>query len=119
MDSYLAGTKHESLVFHLGHNAIDQGTDRKMAAEQIGDLVSTCLNKFKSHKVAICQIPQVKSGLHGQDSNNKEIDAYNQEINSIANNNRGGFLWSNAYILNYGLQVNHITQVCVIKHVWN
>ena len=33
IDSYSAGTKPESLVFHLGHNAIDQGTDGKRAAE--------------------------------------------------------------------------------------
>ena len=59
MDSYSAGTKPESLVLHLGHNAIDQGTDVKKAAEQMGDLVSKCLTKFKPQKVAICQIPQV------------------------------------------------------------
>ena len=80
MDSFSAGTKPESLVFHLGHDAIDQGTDTKKAAEQMGYLVSKCFTKFKPHKVAICQIPQVKIGLYGWDSNNKEIDAYNQEI---------------------------------------
>ena len=79
MDSFSAGTKPESLVFHLGHDAIDQGTDTKKAAEQMGDLVSKCFTKFKPHKVAICQIPQVKIGLYGRDSNNKEIDAYNQK----------------------------------------
>ena len=91
IDSYSAGTKPESLVFHLGHNAIDQGTDGKREAEQMGDLVGKCLTKFKSHKVAICQIPQVKNGLYGWDSKNKEIDAYNQEINSIADRIRGEF----------------------------
>ena len=37
IDFYSAGTKPESLVFHLGRNAIDQGTDGKRAAEQMGD----------------------------------------------------------------------------------
>ena len=37
MDSYSAGTKPESFVLHLGHNAIEQGTDRKRAAKQMGD----------------------------------------------------------------------------------
>ena len=74
MDSYSAATKPESLVFHLRHNAIDQGTDGKKA-EQMCDLVSKCLNKFKPNKVAICQIPQVEQRLYGHDSTNKEIDA--------------------------------------------
>ena len=91
IDSYSAGPKPESLVFHLGHNAIDQGTDGKRAADQMGDLVKKCLTKFKPHMVAICQIPQVKNGLYGRDSNNKEIDAYNQELNSIADQIRGEF----------------------------
>ena len=118
IDSYSAGTKPESLVFHLGHNAIDQGTDGKRAAEQMGDLVSKCLTKFKPHKVAICQIPQVKNGLYGRDSNNKEIDAYNQEINSIADQIRGEFQWSNVYVLNYGLEANDIRQDGVHPNIY-
>ena len=110
IDSYSAGTKPESLVFHLGHNAIDQGTDGKRAAEQMGDLVSRCLTKFKPHKVAICLIPHVKNGLYGRDSNYKEIDAYNQEFNSLAGQIRGEFQWSNVYVLNYGLEANDIRQ---------
>ena len=105
MDSNSAGTKPESLVFHLGQNAIDQGTDEKRAAEQMGDLISKCLTKFKPHKVAICQIPQFKNGLHGRDSNNKEIDAYNQEINRIAEQIRGEIQWSDKYVLNYGFEL--------------
>ena len=110
MDSYSAGSKPESLVCHLGHNAFDQGTDGKRAAEQMGDLVSKCLTKFKPHKVAICLIPQVKNGLYGLDSNNKEIYAYNQEINSIADQIRGEFQCSNVYVLNYGVEANDIRQ---------
>ena len=33
IDSYSTGTKSESLIFHLGHNSIDQGTDGKKAAD--------------------------------------------------------------------------------------
>ena len=88
MDSYSAVY---SLVFHFGHHAIDQGTDGKKAAEQLRELVSNCLTKFKHHKVPICQIPQVKNGLYGRDSKNKEIDVHNQEINSIADQIRGEF----------------------------
>ena len=118
MDSYSAGTKSESLVFHLGHNAIDQGTDGKRAAEQMVDLVSKCLTKFKPHKVNICQIPQDKKGLCGRESNNKEIDAYNQEINSIADQFRGEFQWSNVYVLNYGLEANDIRQDGVHPNIY-
>ena len=118
MDSYSAGAKLECLVFHLGHNAIDQGTDGKRAAEQMRDLVSKCLTKFKPQKVAICQIPQVKNGLYGRDSSNKEIDAYNQVINSIADQYRGEFHWSNVYVLNYGLEVNDIRQDGVHQNIY-
>ena len=76
----------------------------------MGDLFSKFLIKFKPHKIAICQIPQVKNGLYGRDSNNKEIDAYNQEINSVADQIRGEFQWSNVYVLNYGLEANDIRQ---------
>ena len=51
IDYYSAGTKPESLAWHLGHKAIDQSTDGKRAVEQMGDLVSKCLTKFKTHKV--------------------------------------------------------------------
>ena len=91
MDSYAAGAKPEHLVFNLGQNAIDQHTDGKRAAEQMGDIVSKCSNTFKPHKVSICQIPQVKNGLYRRDSNNEAIDAYNQEFNSIADQIRGKF----------------------------
>ena len=80
-----------NFVFHLGQNAIDQGTDGKRAAEQMGDLVSKCSNIFKPHKVSICQIPQDKNGLYRRDSNNNATDAYNQEFNSIADQIRGKF----------------------------
>ena len=118
MGSYSAETKPESLVFHLGHNAIDQGTEGKRAAEQMGDLVSKCLTKFKPHKVAICQIPQVKNGLYGRESNNKGIDAYDQEINSIADQTRGQFQCSNVYDLNYGLEANDIRQDGVHPNIY-
>ena len=84
----------------------------------MGDLVSKCLSKFKPHKVAICQIPQDKNGLYGRDSNNKEIDAYNQEINSIADQIRGEIQWSNVYVLNYGLEVNDIRQDGVHPNIY-
>ena len=32
IDSYSTGTKSESLIFHLGHNTIDQGTDGKKSS---------------------------------------------------------------------------------------
>ena len=95
MDSYQAGTKPKSFIFHLGNKDNDQGTDGKKAAEQMGDLVSKCLPNFKPHKFDICQISQVKNGLYGRDSNNKETDAYNQEINSSADQIRGEFQRSN------------------------
>ena len=85
---------------------LTKATDGKWAAEQMGDLVSKCLTKFKPYKVAICQIPQVKNGLYGRDSNNKQIHAYNQEINIIADQIRDEFQWSNVYVLNYGLEAN-------------
>ena len=53
IDSFSTGTKSESLIFHLGHNTIHQGTDGKKAAEQIGELVGKCITKFKAHKDAI------------------------------------------------------------------
>ena len=74
------------------------------------EIISKCLTKFKPHKVAISRIPQVQSGLSGRDSNNQEIDAYKQEINSIADQIRGEFQWSNVYVLNYGLEANDIRQ---------
>ena len=85
---------------------LTKATDGKWAAEQMGDIVSKCLTKFKPYKVAICQISQVKNGLYGRDSNNKQIHAYNQEINSIADQIRDEFQWSNVYVLNYGLEAN-------------
>ena len=84
----------------------------------MGDLVSKCLTKFKPHKVAICQITQVKNGLYGRDSNHKKIDAYNQEINSIADQIRGEFQWSNVYVLNYGLEANDIRQDGVHPNIY-
>ena len=52
IDYCSTGTNSESLIFHLGYNTIDQCTDGKEAAEQIGNLVGKCITKFKSHKVA-------------------------------------------------------------------
>ena len=94
----------------MRHRAIEQGTDGKKAAEQMGDLVNKRLSKFKPHMVSICQILHVKNGLYGRDSNNKEIDAYNQEINSIADQIRGKFQLSNVYVLNNGRELNDIRQ---------
>ena len=102
----------------MGQNAIDQGTDGKRAAEQMGDLVSKCSNIFKPHKVSICQIPQVKNGLYRRDSNNNAIDAYNQEFNSIADQIRGKFQWSNVYVLNYALEAIDIRQDGVHPNIY-
>ena len=55
IDSYSTGTESEKFIFHLGHNTIDKGTDGKKAAEQNGDLVGSCITKFKPHKLAICK----------------------------------------------------------------
>ena len=63
MDSYSDGTKPESIVFRLGHNAIDRGTDGKKAAEQLDEFVSKFFTNFKPHNVAICQIRLVKNEL--------------------------------------------------------
>ena len=104
IDSYSTGTKSESLIFHLGHNTIDQGTDGKKAAEQIVDLVGKCITKFKPHKVAICKIPDVKNGLYGRDVNNKEINEYNKEVDSIADQLNGEFQSCKVNVLNYDLE---------------
>ena len=60
MGSYLDGTKPESLVLHMGHNAIDQGTDGKKAADRMGDLVSKCSTEFKPKRLLYAKINKLK-----------------------------------------------------------
>ena len=91
IDLYSTGTKSESHIFQRGHNTIDQGTDGKKAAGQIGDLVSKCITKFNPHKVAICKIPIVKNDQYGRGVNNKEINEHNKEVNNTAEQFNGEF----------------------------
>ena len=92
IDSYSTGTKSESLIIHLGHITIHQGTDGK------------CITKFKPHKVAICKIPNVENGLYGRDVNNKEINEYKKEVNNIADELNGDFQSCKVNILNCDLE---------------
>ena len=117
-DSYSAGTKLESLVFDLGNNAIDKSTVGKNAAVQRVDLVGKCLTKFEPHRVAICHNRQIKSGLYKRDLNNKEIDAYNQDINSISDQIISELQLSNLSVVNYGLEANYIRQDDVLPSIY-
>ena len=88
----------------MGTTLLIRVLTEKKAAEQIGDLVGKCITKFKPHNVAICKIPNVKNGLYGRDVNNKEINEYNKEIDSIADQLNGEFQSCKVNVLNYDLE---------------
>ena len=56
IDNYAPSTKAECLIIHSGHNSIDQST----AGEELGVVLSKCINKIKPYKVAICKLPKEK-----------------------------------------------------------
>ena len=61
-------------------------------------------NKVQTKHVAICKIPNVKNGLYGRDVNNKEINEYNKEVDSIADQLIGEFQSCKVNVLNYDLE---------------
>ena len=72
-----------------------------------------------SNDISLKQMrPKQENGLYGLESNNEEIDASNQEINSVSDQIRGEFQWSNVYVLNYGLEANNIRQDGVHPNIY-
>ena len=67
-------------------------------------MVGKCITNFKPHNFAICKIPNVKNGLCGRDVNNKEINEYNKEVNSIADQLNGEFWSCKINVLSYDLE---------------
>ena len=76
----------------------------KMPLKSWESFLSKCVNKIKPYKVAICKLPKVKNGSFGRETNNNEINKFNQALDDIADGLRGGFQNTDIKVLDYNLE---------------
>ena len=69
VDCYSPGAKTETSIVHVGNNSIGKGVSGQEAATQLNKTVDKCMQKFKSHRVAICKIGPVIDGCYGRKTN--------------------------------------------------
>ena len=69
-----SGAKCLSLVFHAGHNSNDKDVAGVAEASQKCETVTKAINNLK--QVLFSEIPQVKNGHHGRESNNIKIEEF-------------------------------------------
>ena len=88
---YSSGAKCQSLIFHAGHNSINKGVSGVATASQFCETVTKSNKKLKPHRVLLFKIPQVKIGHYGRESNNIEIEEFNEQLGNIALELNGTF----------------------------
>ena len=84
VECYSPEAKRETLIVHVNHNSIHKGVSGQEAATQFKETVEKCMQKFKTHCVAICKIGPVKYGCYGRKTNNEEISKFNDHLELIS-----------------------------------
>ena len=80
VEQHSSGVKCQSLIFHAVHNSIDKGVSGVTAASQLCEAVTKAIKKLKPHRVLFSEIPQVKNGHYGRESNNIELEEFNKQL---------------------------------------
>ena len=83
VEQYSSGANCQSLIFHAGHNSIDKGVSGVAAASLLCETVTKAIKKLKPHRVLLYEIPQVKNGHYGRESNNIEIVEFKKQLGNI------------------------------------
>ena len=109
VEQYSSGAKCQSLIFHAGHNSIDKGFSGVAAASQLCETVTKAIKKLKPHRVLLSEIPQVKNGHYGRESNNIEIEELNKHLGNIALELNGTFKWTKVEVLECNITTSEIS----------
>ena len=79
------------------------------AASQLCETVTKAIKKLKPHRVLLSEIPQVKNGHYGRESNNIEIVAFNKQLGNIALELNGTFKWTKVEVLKCNITTSEIS----------
>jgi hypothetical protein len=77
---YHPTSRAQHVVIHAGHNSLDQGSTPDAASKDIDDLIDAACDKFRPLKVFVSELPPVKNGRFGRDSNNAIITTFNANL---------------------------------------
>ena len=129
VEQYSSGAKCQSLIFPAGHNSIDKGVSGVAAASQLCETVTKEIKKLRPHRVLLSEIPQVKNGHYGRESNNIEIEECNKQLGNIALELNGTFIWTKVEVLkcnittweisNDGVHLNLAGVQKIVDSIWN
>ena len=106
---YSSGAKCQSLIFHAGHNSINNGVSGVATASQFCETVAKAIKKLKPHRVLLFEIPQVEIGHYGRESNNIEIEEFNKQLGNIALELNGTFKWTKVEVLKCNIKTSEIS----------
>ena len=76
--------------------------------QRLKETVDNCMQKFKSHRVAICKISPVKDGCYGRKANNEEISKFKDHLEMISLELDGSYPWSRIEVLENALSIHDI-----------
>ena len=79
------------------------------AASQLCETVTKAIKNMKPHRALLSEIPQVKNGHYGRESNNIENEEFNKQLGKIALELNGTFKGTKFEVLKCNIKTSEIS----------